>query len=76
MKRTCCRFLTVREQRLRTRRLQAEELLAWKDQLDHEEKEVKLVTLYVTALKSMQGERGKTRESDSVHNQPQSSQRL
>ena len=34
------RYLTVREQRLRTRRMQAEELLAWKDQLDNEEKAV------------------------------------
>ncbi len=31
----------MREQRLRTRRIQAEELLAWKDQLDVEEIEVK-----------------------------------
>ena len=35
------RYLTVREQRLRTRRIQAEELLAWKDQLDNEEKAVR-----------------------------------
>ena len=35
------RYLTVREQRLRTRRMQAEELLAWKDQLDNEEKAVR-----------------------------------
>ena len=35
------RYLTVREQKLRHRRKQVEELLAWKQQLDEEEAAIK-----------------------------------
>lgn len=34
------RYLTVREQKLRQRRIEAERLLAWKNRLDREEEEV------------------------------------
>ncbi len=54
-----CRYLTVREQKLRHRRKQVEELLAWKMKLDEEEAAIKRMEKEAMAAFTKKDDTGK-----------------